>query len=74
MPTKSKTIKCELYRCGASPWASLTVADDGADIWDDWAVLRYVAPALTKGLRPGHARKLILTQTATGFKLERAKK
>ncbi len=36
-------------------------------------LLRY-CPALCKGLRKGQSRKLVLTQTARGIKLERAEK
>ena len=31
---------------------------------------RLAAPALCKGLRPGQSRKLVLTQTKRGIKLE----
>ena len=68
----AKTIECELYRSILCPWTILSVKDDkeGLGILDNWKIFKQVAPALSKGLRPGQSRNLTLTQTKRGIKLE----
>jgi len=65
----AKKNECELRRSSSYRWTTLKIGKSNI-IWYDWPVLRKVAPVLCKGLRPGQSRKLVLTQTKRGIKLE----
>lgn len=75
---KDKIIDCEIKRLDFSPrFVRLAVKlGDSQEVTKNFCLftLRKIAPALCKGLRPGQSRKLVLTQTARGIRLERIEK
>jgi hypothetical protein len=67
----AKTIECWIHRSRINlHFGNLGFGEDGNLGPLRWDELCKLFPTFTKGLRPGQSRKLILTQTKRGIKLE----
>ena len=70
---EKKKIECAIYRFAGQP-AYYRLQLGNLDITTYDTKLVNICPTLIEGLRRGQSRKLVLTQTARGIKLERAEK
>mgnify|MGYP001573016056 CR=1 FL=1 len=69
--SKTKKFECKFKRIDEFMCRLATPTYDNVL---GWSFCKDLAPSLFKGLRSGQSRKLVLTQTVRGIKLERAKK